>query len=62
MALSALSHKNDEIKELGIRAFESWGSKNSLETLKQISVEATWLKEYLDQVIHDLSTEYVLFS
>lgn len=59
MALAALVHKNDEIKELGIRAFENWNSRNSLEVLKNINVDTVWLNEYLNQVIEDLNEEYV---
>tara|TARA_R110000868_G_scaffold318429_1_gene579167 strand:+ start:594 stop:782 length:189 start_codon:yes stop_codon:yes gene_type:complete len=59
MALAALVHKNDEIKELGIRAFENWNSPNSLEVLKNVKIEANWLNEYLTQVIEDLTEEYV---
>lgn len=59
MALAALVHKNDEIKELGIRAFENWNSPNSLDMLKNVKVEADWLSEYLTQVIEDLTEEYV---
>jgi hypothetical protein len=59
MALAALMHKNDEIKELGIRAFENWNSQTSLQILKNIEVEVKWLKDYLSQVIKDLEKEYV---
>ncbi|CAD5246132.1 MULTISPECIES: hypothetical protein [unclassified Imperialibacter] len=59
MALAALMHKNDEIKELGIRAFENWNSQTSLQVLKNIEVEVKWLKDYLSQVIKDLEKEYV---
>jgi hypothetical protein len=54
MAIAALSHQNNEIKELGIRAFESWGSHDSLEILMTINVEANWLNDYLQEVIKDL--------
>lgn len=62
MALAALVHRNDEIKELGIRAFENWNSLNSLEILKHIEVETIWLQEYLNQVIKDLTEEYVFID
>lgn len=54
MAIAALSHKNDEIKELGIRAFEKWGSEESLEILKSLDLSSRWLKEYVEQIIEDL--------
>ncbi len=60
MALAALSHKNPEIKELAIRAFENWSSINSLKTLKKIKVKPDWLQEYLVDVISDLESELCL--
>lgn len=60
MALAALSHKNDEVKELGVRAFENWNSLNSLEVLKNISFDSNWLQDYLNQVIKDLKSELCL--
>jgi len=57
MALAALNHKNPEIKELGIRAFENWGSLNSLKILENIKIGINWLENYKDQVISDLKEE-----
>jgi len=57
MALAALNHKNSEIKELGIRAFENWGSYNSLRILENISINIDWLNEYKNQVVEDLKEE-----
>lgn len=57
MALAALSHKNNEVKECGIRAFENWGSRDSLTVLENISFDQKWLQDYLEQVIEDLTVE-----
>ncbi len=57
MATAVLSHKDPEIVELGIRAFEEWGSIESLNVLKTVNVEPEWLKQYLNQVISDLEEE-----
>lgn len=57
IALASLCHKNDEIKELGIRAFEKWISYDSLNILSKIKTETHWLQEYVDQVILDLNEE-----
>jgi len=54
MALAALNHINPEIKELGIRAFENWGTLNSIKILENITIEIDWLDEYKNQVISDL--------
>lgn len=57
IALAALSHRNSEIKELGIRAFEQWSSQESLNILREVEVDKPWLKEYLSNVIQDLSEQ-----
>jgi len=57
MALAALSHRNNEIKELGIRAFENWASSNSIEILKNAHIELPWLNSYKEEVIADLEEE-----
>lgn len=57
LALAALMHENDEVKELGIRAFENWASNNSLKVLSNIKIEQDWLDEYKMEVIADLKEE-----
>lgn len=57
MALAALAHQNDEIKELGIRAFEQWCSIESLEILKQLDIDKKWLREYVDAIILDFEEQ-----
>lgn len=54
MAMAALTNKNPEIREGGIRAFENWGSTDSIKILKTIKCDEDWLEEYLLQVIKDL--------
>lgn len=61
IALAALSHSNDEIKELGIRAFEKWCSVESLEVLKSLSPTSSWLQEYIDEVITDFEEQLCLY-
>lgn len=61
MALAALVHENNEIKELGIRAFENWNSVNSLQILKKVKAESKWLQDYLNQVIEYLNEELCLY-
>ena len=60
MAMAAIIHKNNEIKELGVRAFENWGSRNCLRFLKTIHIEEKWLQEYIDDIIIDLEEEYTI--
>jgi hypothetical protein len=58
MALASLSHKEEVVQETAIRVFESWGGKDSLKTLENVSVSSSWVKEYLNEVISDLKLEY----
>ena len=58
MALAALSHANSEVRECGIRAFESWGTIESLKVLRNVECPESWMQEYLSQVIHDLEEEF----
>ena len=63
IALAALNHKNIEIKELGIRAFENWGTSNSIKVLENIGLDVAWLHDYKNQVIEDIKEElYVSYS
>lgn len=60
IALASLNHKNDEIKELSIRAFENWGSTKSYRVLSVVKVGTKWLQDYIDQVVKDLQIELCL--
>lgn len=62
MALAALSHKDDEVKELAVRAFEHWASPQSLEALQHVRVGTPWLQNYIDEVVEDLSLEHGIAS
>jgi hypothetical protein len=57
MAISGISHPDIEVRESAVRALESWGGRDSLETLKIYKdiEEVPWLKDYIKQVIVDLS-------
>ena len=57
MATAALSHKDPEIQECCVRAFENWGNTNSLRILKNLKVPTKWLQEYINAVIDDLEKE-----
>jgi hypothetical protein len=58
MAVAALSNSNIGVKECGVRAFESWGTIQSLEILENLTVSAKWLQEYIDHAVADLRKEY----
>lgn len=57
MEVAALSHVDSEIRECGIRAFENWGTVESLNVLRNLSCQEKWLQEYVQQVISDLEEE-----
>ena len=58
MALAVLAHENTEVTECGIRAFESWGTIESLKILENLKVGIRWLQEYIDNVVSDLRKEH----
>lgn len=60
MALASLSHKNNEVKEMGIRIFENWCCVESYDILKNLKVDTVWLQEYIEQVKKDLEEELCL--
>ncbi|MBB1150792.1 hypothetical protein H4K35_11810 [Myroides sp. NP-2] len=60
IALAALSHQNDEVKELAVRAFENWGSIKSYEILKKVHSDTSWLKAYINEVLKDIELELCL--
>lgn len=57
MATTALSHSNVEVQECGVRAFESWGTLQSLSILNNVTVVTPWLQEYIKEIVKDLSRE-----
>jgi len=62
MATSAIAHKDGEICDCGIRAFESWGSYQHLPILRNIEPKEDWLKGYLNSVIKNIEMKYDIIS
>lgn len=58
MAAVALNHKDTEVKDCGVRAFESWGTLDSLRALENLDVSPQWLQEYVERVIFYLREEH----
>lgn len=58
MAVAALSHEDIEVQDCGVRAFESWGTLESLKVLQTLKVATNWLQEYIDEVVSNLEEEY----
>ncbi|MBE1427007.1 hypothetical protein H4684_003691 [Desulfomicrobium macestii] len=57
MAIAALKHKDVEIRECGVRAYEIWGNQESIKALKSIKCTEKWLQDYIDQVINEITEE-----
>ncbi|MGA2362574.1 MAG: hypothetical protein ABSG73_08940 [Candidatus Aminicenantales bacterium] len=61
MAALVLNHKNAEVQEAAIRAFESWGSLESLKYLSILRSELKfadkWVRDYVDEVIFYLKED-----
>ena len=51
MASMCLNHKNLEVREFALKAFENWQSKDTLDFLHNISFEQQWMQEYLVKII-----------
>lgn len=51
IALAALSHKSNAVREDAIRVFENWENPNYITALKSISCSEEWLQEMLEEVI-----------
>ncbi len=54
IALACLSNKDVEIKEYGLRIFESWANEDSIESLEQQHLTPEWLDEYRQEIIEDI--------
>jgi hypothetical protein len=59
IAIAATRHKNHEVQECGIRAFENWGTPDSLKVLEGLTFSEPWIQEYVDQVVEDLRSQIV---
>jgi hypothetical protein len=58
MAIAALSHRNLEVRECGVRAFENWETLESLKVLENLKGNTPWLQEYIDEVVDGLRRKY----
>ncbi|MEG9198754.1 hypothetical protein [Lactococcus lactis] len=59
IALAAISHKNDDVKDYAVQCFENWNDPSDISTLKNIQSQASWLQNYIDKVIKSLSSKDV---
>lgn len=54
LALAALSHKDNEVAEYGIKCFENWGNADGINKLSAVEFSTSWLCDYANQVIMEL--------
>jgi hypothetical protein len=54
MAIAALSHKDIEVREYGVKCFENWQHKDGIRILERIKADERWLQNYINLVIRDL--------
>jgi hypothetical protein len=59
IAIAATRHPNHEVQECGVRAFENWGTPDSLKVLEGLTFSEPWIQEYVDQVVEDLCSQIV---
>lgn len=59
IAIAATRHQNHEVQECGIRAFENWGTADSLKVLESLTFLEPWIQEYVNQVVDDLHSQIV---
>jgi len=54
LAIMAISHKNNEVAEFGIKCFENWENADGIEKLEAIKFSTHLLQLYANEVINDL--------
>lgn len=59
IAMAALNHRSDDVKESALRLFESFGDQDTLAFLKSSKPDAYWLQEYKEQIINDIENGYL---
>ena len=59
MAIGLLQHRDDEVRDRAIQAFERWNSKKGLDVLESLRCEKSWMQRYVDKVIEYIKREGV---
>ena len=59
MAIGLLQHKDDDVRDRAIQAFERWNSKKGLGVLESLRCEKAWMQRYVDKVIEYIKREGV---
>ncbi len=54
IAIAALTHKNVEVREGGVRAFESWEIPEHVQLLRSVDFDDEWLREYCRRVADEI--------
>lgn len=59
MAIGLLQHRDEDVKDRAIQAFERWNSKKSLTVLENIMFEKKWMQHYVEKVIEYIKRDGV---
>lgn len=55
IAVAAIAHKDDDVKDYAVQCFENWEDYNDIGALCNINTQANWLKKYVKKVIENLT-------
>ncbi len=58
IAMAALNHDNNDVKEYAIRVFENFSDESSLEFLEESKQDIFWLQEYKEEIIQELKEKF----
>lgn len=58
IAMAALNHNNNDVKEYAIRVFENFSDESSLEFLEESKQDVFWLQEYKEEIIQELKEKF----
>lgn len=54
--IATINHKNINVQEASIAAFEKWDNKSNITLLKNINYTTPWIKDYADSVVEYLES------
>lgn len=58
IAMAALNHGNNDVKEYAIRVYENFSDKNALEFLEESKEDVYWIQQYKEEIIRDLKEKF----
>jgi len=58
IAMAALNHKNDEVKEYALRVFETFADHDALDFLIESKEDIFWIQDYKEEIIEDIRAKF----